>query len=202
MDALRRIVLLAATAALLAPAAAQANTIESTGGPVAILTDAGAPWINPNAATAPQTGASSLYAETGKLQPGESTKRLIAGGFGFQIPATATITGLAVRAAIRDYPGFGNLAITASLIKAGTFSATKLLIDELYEWPAARLEGIGGEAELWGWQLTAEEVDSSTFGVTLQVEPTNHAQVINIDDLGVVVYYTLPLHPLRVRRAR
>jgi hypothetical protein len=184
---------------LLLPTIAIANQIESKGGAVAILTDSGISWTNPNGASQPEN--SELFARAENIPREITAKKLIVGEWNLKVPSNAIVTGILIKANVRDYPGYCNVAMEMSLIKAGVFSKSNLKIDIPYQWPFYWTEFTGGEKELWGWNLTPEELNSTTFGVSFRIEPTNCGQqIIDVNNVGVIVYYTESVKTSRVNK--
>ncbi len=112
------------------------------------------------------------------------------------MPSNATITGIAVKVYVRDNPGLVNLAIHMGLMKSGVMLGDKLKLAMPYQWPFPDLEQT--EASVWGHEWTPAEVNSPSWGATLRIEPKEYPQTwLEVDSLGVIVYYTVPPKSLR-----
>jgi hypothetical protein len=173
-------------------AAPSAAADDATVGTVAWATPTGVEAVGGTVADASLTSlASSHY-----LKPT---------GFGFNIPAGATILGITV--SIRDAQKYapdviGGTAGTitdqrVSLLKAGVVQTTNKALGATWVTAAApvRLYGgtvttYGGPADMWGTAWTPADINSSTFGMVLQAQETtnapNHALV---DYISISVTY-------------
>lgn len=119
------------------------------------------------------------------------TQRLDLTGFGFSIPAGATIDGIAatIKGAssnsarpVRD--------LQVRLLIAGTPSGTNLADGRT--WSTVATESYGGATTLWGLTPSEAQVNASNFGIALQFD-SNDASTLRDMDLNHVtltVYYT------------
>jgi hypothetical protein len=131
-----------------------------------------------------------------------TTNYLKATGFGFNIPALATICGVEVEIE-KSATGISVLAwITdhrVRLVKGGTVTGNNLA-DEVTTWTGTDVNGnYGGETELWGTTLTPAEVNSSGFGVAISSSFSGVLGVFpstRIDNIRMTVHYipALPTH--------
>lgn len=128
------------------------------------------------------------YAEVSLL--GEtSSKVLIATGFGFAIPAGATIDGVELG---RHRYASGNDVQSASLwlyvdgVAGGDAG-------EATDWPLVLTEKISGDAsDLWGIpDLSVAQVNAATFGCAIQVQNMSlAARTAYLDQIELTVHYT------------
>lgn len=140
-------------------------------------------WNNPSRITVDQgsatTGNSAAIPSTGAA----GSNYLVASGFGFSVPAGATIDGV---------------AFEARQLASGTTSVTVQLQDD-----AAALAGasksysatassavvsLGSSSEKWGATLTPTTINDSDFGVRLWTGAVGVA--IRVDAIWLTVYYT------------
>ena len=154
------------------------------------------PWNNPGNITADDNvDATSAF---GSLSTSDS---LLAAGFGFSIPAGSTIDGIEVKyERWREEPGLGGptpTSATVQLANAGSvIGDTK---EDLTDWPDSRtVTTVGSSSDVWGAALTADIVNSATFGPRIFVVWPNAlgtTETANVDYVQVNVHYTAPVGP-------
>lgn len=154
-------------------------------------------WSNPSNATS----SNNSYAVADGISAGvdpDFTSRLKATGFGFAIPAGATILGIVaeieVKASMTGSPGTSvdcsdNEAL---LVKAGTASGTNksaaagITTTDTYK-------SFGGPTDLWGLSLTPADVNSSDFGFQYRASfNEDNNSTISVDHIRLTVHYSLP----------
>lgn len=154
-------------------------------------------WSNPgNAAT-----SNNSYAVCDGIADGGSsalTNRLRATGFGFAIPADATILGVLVefewKASLQSDSGTSVDCTDeeVKIVKAGTATGTNkaagtgiTTVDTYFAY--------GGETDLWGTTLTPADVNASNFGFQWRgsFNEDNNSR-ISVDHIRMIVYYSLP----------
>lgn len=123
-----------------------------------------------------------------------TTHYLKATGFGFAIPAGATIKGITV-AVERKTNKVQVLRWAADsivrLVKAGAVAGDNKA-DTVTHWTLADVTvAYGGSADLWGLPLTAEDINDASFGVAISVYcyDTVVATVAFVDSISVTVEY-------------
>jgi hypothetical protein len=115
---------------------------------------------------------------------------LDATGFGFSIPATATIVGI--------YAEIERSASNSSslddedvvLLKAGVASTSDYA--NANDWPTwDDVEDYGGSSDLWGTTWTPAQINASNFGLRLRVDNDNpdSARTAYVDHMELTVYY-------------
>jgi hypothetical protein len=122
---------------------------------------------------------------------------LVTSGYGFAIPASATITGVTVRVQASE-TGSGGSAYTPQL-HSGT---TPTLIGSaktstVVSGTTKVISTNGGSSDLWGATLTPAIVNDSGFGVSIWSADTSNANVLAVDYVTVEVTYS-DLPPLPV----
>lgn len=157
-------------------AAAPATVVDATGtGTVA--------WSNPAGAT---TEFDSSVA-TASVNASDS-HYLKATGFGFAIPATATVIGIAawvVRACAAGNIGDRKVR----LVRAGTVEATDRAA--ILPWPTAWAGmSYGGSTDLWGAAWTPSDINNAGFGFALSAG-SNVSDTADVDFIRLTVYYTI-----------
>lgn len=139
-------------------------------------------WATPGAVTA--ADATPATADGG---PGGGTSNyLVASGFGFAIPAGATVTGIVVEW-LRKYTGGGAADAAARIVKTAVGAADR---SAAAAWPFSyTYAAFGGVSDLWGETWAPADVNAAAFGAALAatVNPTTTAEV---DYCRVTVYYT------------
>ena len=171
-------------------------TSEGPNSPSTITNDASAgdvEWTNPGNAAS----SNDSYA-TAAVTPTQETNFLKCVGFGFSIPAGATING--VLAEVEGKCGNANGAFFSSsrqrLVKAGTLSGTGATASALFGTTDAYVS-IGSSSTLWGTTLTAADVNNANFGVAVRITDNGFTQTISVDHIRITVYYTEAGTPFR-----
>lgn len=111
-------------------------------------------------------------------------------GFGFTVPAGATIVGIKVD--IRKQRTAGTSAVDAcvQLLDAAGALQGNNKADTTTNWPAsAGTISYGGSADTWGATLNTTVVNDADFGVGIAVKATAQNVDINIDLVAITVYY-------------
>ena len=114
-----------------------------------------------------------------------ATDYLIASDFGFTIPIDATILG--IKAYIkRKNTSFENVNIMKNGIVVGK---TKNIYCNYNDYST---ESHGSENDLWGVELTAENINSANFGIAYRCEAKAAFGSVYVDWIGVEVFYKYP----------
>lgn len=111
-------------------------------------------------------------------------------GFGFAIPANATIAGIVVKAYVA---GTGSIYDFHSfLVKAGVLVGTNHAAHS--HWGAIIApQSYGGAADLWGTTWTPADINNAGFGALISPAADFGAPgTANIDYISIQVYYTTP----------
>ena len=146
-------------------------------------------WSNPGNVVADDGTAATAALTTG----GSTTsKYLKATGFGFNIPSSATITG--VMAEVERYKDVSTNKIQDAairLVKAnsvvGNSQSSNTVLTSV---PTYR--SYGHDTNLWGTSLTPSDVNSTTFGLAYSASFTSGSGTtnVNVDHIRLTVYYT------------
>lgn len=121
------------------------------------------------------------------------TQYLKATNFGFAIPSGATIDGIVmeVRKRTHSNPSFVCKDSRVRIVKGGTVSDTDLAKGT--SWPTiVAWDTYGDSTTLWGETWTADDINSSDFGVVISAVENNasDAVVADIDAIRITVHYT------------
>lgn len=149
-------------------------------------------WTSPGNVTADDTNYASITAAT--YDTNDYSFNLDAQGFDFsEIPDGSTIDGIIVGIHAWYSAGTANYyeikLLNGSGAKAGFNYAGGLSIGSSVSDPA---DERGSSNDTWGASLTASDVKSSSFGVTVCIQATADNTDINIDYITVQIYYTAP----------
>lgn len=156
-------------------------------GPSASSTDSSAGtfnWANASGITAEGGGSASVG-----LGNGQTSIYLVATGFGFSVPAGATINGVLVewkRSA--DRSGISDAAVR--LVKGGAVGSTDR--SAAGSWPTTlAYQSYGGASDLWGTTLTPDDVNASAFGAAIRAQcAVSTGPTASVDYVRVTVYYS------------
>ncbi|MBI5889668.1 MAG: DUF11 domain-containing protein [Nitrosomonadales bacterium] len=134
----------------------------------------------------------NTYATT-TLGDNQQSHYLECTGYGFAIPAGATINGITVnveRSATGANSPIRDLAMR--IVRAGAIGATDR--STATTWPITdTVEAHGGAADLWGLGWTAADINSANFGAALAAykNGTNGGTfTVNVDHMPITVNYT------------
>ena len=170
-------------AALYAGAAAEAGTA-GPNGPHVVVSDrsfGNAVWTTPGSAEA----SDDVYAQVAPA--GSPTQYLRATDFGFAIPATAVVHGIAV--SIERHSLSGAVADSRVRIVEGGFvgSAERALPGN---WPTTDvIATYGGPSDLWGQTWTGAAIDDPAFGTVLSVD--GNVDLALVDQVTITVTFSL-----------
>jgi len=145
-------------------------------------------WVSPENITI----VGSPYATM--VLPTSTISRYLKGtGYGFNIPANATINGITVRIS-RSSSGTGSPLIVdnvVSLVKNGAIVGSNAA--SATGWPYSLTEATYGSASsLWGETWTPADINNANFGVVLSAvnEYTVNPRSLNVDYMQITVDYT------------
>lgn len=148
-------------------------------------------WTNPgNALTSNDARATASV-------DGTTTRYLLCDGYGFAIPAGATITGIIVNLERRSSStgNGGSNDSSVRMVKGGVIVGNNGATTT--DWPTTEaVEAHGGSADLWGTTWTPAEINAADFGVAVSATKPNSggaAHTVSIDLVQITVHYTLPL---------
>jgi hypothetical protein len=149
------------------------------------FTTSGTPaWSNPTNAQ-----YSDDQRATVALSAGQFSGSLLATGFGFSIPSTATVTGVVVEVEGFEGSGAGGAVWRIYLLVGGTrtgdFKQASVPITESYV-------TLGSSTDLWGTTLTPTQVNGTGFGAEIIARaPTGWGTTVSLDHVRITVYYEL-----------
>jgi hypothetical protein len=144
------------------------------------------------------SGATSVYASDNSyasvsLSTGATSFYLLATGFGFTLPAAATIAGIQVDVERSATPGIGGLVDNAVyLVKAANIQTAGANKATASAWGAAETTvTYGGQGDLWSNTFTAADVNAVGFGVAFSARNTAGAtDSARVDNIRVTVFYS------------
>jgi len=166
-----------------------------TASPTACLNVAGIgtkPW---GTLTGP-LASDNAYA-TASVTDNETTNYLQCTGYGFAIPAGATINGITVnveRKASNTLVRDAAMRLVKDVAGVATIQATDRSTLTNYT-TADVIEAHGGAADLWGGTWTAADINSGNFGAALasiKAGTAGGARTVSVDHISISVDYTLP----------
>lgn len=148
-------------------------------------------WDNPSNALAAADGQS---ATTAFYVKNVASSLLKVSGFGFVVPSTARITGVAVkvvRSGNTHYLKDG----TVTLLGSGRSAIGENRASGATEWPPALEQAVyGGAKDGWGAGLTPEIVGSADFGFAIScgfftLNGVPRTPVASVDEIAVAITY-------------
>lgn len=147
-------------------------------------------WTNPARAVASDGSYATAAVD------GTTTRYLQCTGYGFAIPAAATITGITVNVERRSssVANGGSQDAAMRIVKAGVIGTTDRSTATIYT-TADVIEAHGGVADLWGDTWTAADINAATFGAAFAATKASAAgggHTISVDHVQVTITYTLP----------
>jgi hypothetical protein len=170
--------------------AQQVSAYANTG---ANFNDGGAKdWTNPQnvQGPTPATAATVLLDNNG-----DTSQRLRCSNYGLSIPSGALIAGVrftvSASSANNNRQYWNSVKLLKGGVETGVEKITSLpgnqtAINSLFPWP------FGGQSDLWGTSLTAADVNSPDFGVSLKIVRSSNVQTTttSIYTCQVTVWYT------------
>ncbi|HEY6330719.1 MAG TPA: hypothetical protein VI756_15390 [Blastocatellia bacterium] len=158
----------------------------------------GEPWSDPGNITAQDGSLASSTLPHGTVSIPTQSDDILATGFGFTIPSTATIDGILVE--VKEEGG-GNVQTSPSGVYTTDDGGVSDFFAEDPEdtWPATLAwVSYGGPTDLWGTTWTPAQINSANFGAGISAEnpaTSGLAQIASIDAIRITVYYTVPTGP-------
>lgn len=144
-------------------------------------------WTN----TVNATACDSVFA-TRFITAGNTSPSLNITGFGFAIPAGASIKGIAAKITHEDFTGAGGLTDNnVQLLKAGVATGNNEAGGSWNDFVAPETFSYGGTSDLWGTTWTQSDINNSNFGITINVKNTNisGAATAAVDCATITVTY-------------
>ena len=151
----------------------------------------GSSWTNPN------NVANTTLASQSITHGNETIATLQGSGFGFAIPAGATINGIVAsyQRRIQNISYLPVNQVSVYLMKAGT-SVPATLTTGSTSWTATQsTDTVGTSTSLWGTTWLYSDINNSGFGLYVYTDITNTASLASytayLGDYQITVYYTL-----------
>jgi hypothetical protein len=175
------------------------KVIAASSPPAFALTESEIPTVAADDATAGSvawTNVSAIptrgYAKAPAVPAGGSTHYLKTTGFGFALPAGATIAGIKVQALYKSSSAQNYGGLAPSLMKAGSRVGSAAGVLYIGPYQGAYVVEYGGQTSLWGTTWSASDINNANFGASFQW--TNPVGRSSLDFyLGLIqinVYYT------------
>jgi len=142
------------------------------------------PWVQPAKALNDDGSGASASVRHGGLH----TNTLKPSGFGFAIPANATITGIGVTIK-RSCSGVPVRDSRVSLVKGGVVQPYNRAAAE--KWTSrATYKVYGNQSDLWDEPWTAEEINDPAFGVAIAAVSAGDelSGLAKVDAVTVTIY--------------
>ena len=178
----------AMTSSTTCPSGGTYNTSQLNAGTGADLSGVGSTaWTTPENITSTGTPYATL-----NLPSNGTTHYLYGSNYGFAIPSGAAINGIIVY--INKGVGASTNSIAdnvVSLVKGGTVTGSNL--KSAASWPSNSigLSTYGSTSNLWGATWTADDINSSGFGVVISaVSSSGSTRTLNVDYMQISVNYT------------
>jgi len=168
-----------------------------TASPTACLNVAGIGTIAWNPATLAGPLASDNAYATASVNDNQTTNYLQCTGYGFAIPAGATINGITVnveRKASNTLVRDAAMRLVKDVAGVATIQATDRSTLTNYT-TVDVIEAHGGAADLWGGAWTAADINSGNFGAALASRKngtTGGARTVSVDHISISIDYTVP----------
>lgn len=112
-------------------------------------------------------------------------------GFGFAIPATATITGVQLEILQRvSSPGGGiHDSILTLAMNSVPIGNNKANSTNWFDTPQTQI--YGGSADTWGNTLSVNDVNDIGFGILYEITNTSYDQAASVDFMSMTIHYQL-----------
>jgi len=137
-------------------------------------------WNNPGNASADDSSDATV------INSDSDSNYLKATNFGFSIPATDVIDGIAVTVNRKCTGGCSDRSI--KLVQGGTIGGTDLSAAAVWTTSYAS-NTVGGPTELWGRTWTYSDINSSTFGVAFAAVMSDVTETASVDYITITVYH-------------
>jgi hypothetical protein len=146
-------------------------------------------WTNPTNVAS----SNNVYASA-SLGIGALSHYLKITGWGFALPATATVKGIVVEVEVLGAAesGLGVIKDNAvRIVKTGAIQTTERARADVWS-PIEGYRSYGSSADLWGAAFLFSDINAATFGVAISAKNTSTlgAYLAMIDHVRVTVYYT------------
>jgi hypothetical protein len=146
-------------------------------------------WTAPGSATT----SNNTYANA-SLGIGAQSHYLKVTGWGFSLPATATVRGIVVEVEVlgASEAGAGIIKDNAiRIVKGGAIQATDRSRADVWS-PVEGYRSYGSSTDLWGASFLFSDINAATFGVAISAKNTSAlgAYLALVDHVRVTVYYT------------
>jgi hypothetical protein len=160
------------------PTSATGNTNAVGGGTLA--------WTNPQNIEAADGAFATVF-----IGGSGNCDDLIGTGFGFLIPATATINGILAEVNYRDTAGLQIVEAFVKLLKAGSAVGNNKSTFAFLPTTATTVS-YGGSADLWGTTWTPSDINAANFGIALVYAGGAGPDNAEVDFARITVFFTVP----------
>jgi hypothetical protein len=163
------------------------STSAGPNSPTASITQPPVPWANPNNIFALDGALASV-----SLAAGASSGFIEGNGYGFPIPANATILGIVVLAYVSASVNNKITDQFVRIVKGGFTAGTNHANGNAWT-NAVAPQTYGSSSDLWGTTWTPSDINSATFGAEISaLNSDSVGQTANCDYIGIQVFYTQP----------
>lgn len=143
-------------------------------------------WSNPTNIQGDTT--STAATATGFTANGQTSQRLRASNFGFELPTGAVVNGIIVSVEQQSANNNRNGWHTVELLKSGSESGDNKSDSSAIN--GKTIKSFGANNDLWGNSLTYSDVNNSGFGVSLKIVRNSNSTTTSIFRVEITVYYT------------
>ena len=120
------------------------------------------------------------------------SKSALISGFGFSIPATASVTGIEVKLRKMISNPLPNIKDSVVQLLKGALPVGLNYANNI-QWPnSLTYVAYGDSTNLWGTTWTPAEINDPSFGIRLLIKNTDFGQLAQFDHATIKVFYTLP----------
>jgi hypothetical protein len=147
-------------------------------------------WLNP--ANAGTVGVNEAAITAATYDTPDVSQRLTAKGFGFAIPASATIDGITVEVSRRSIIANSGKDYRIQLLdEAGALVGDNKAVPATI-WPSAlAVATYGGAADTWNWAtVTADKINDPDFGVVIACQANIANADVGVSYVRITVTYT------------
>lgn len=145
-------------------------------------------WNNPSNAAA----CDDVYSQSNSINNTNSTHYLKSTGYGFDLPATATIDGIVITVSLLGsvnnmFPTQSMRLVLNNVIQTGTTRTNGSSVNQ-----AEATYTFGSSSDLWGQTLTVSDIENANFGAAYFITHGGGAtnRTYSVDCFQITIYYT------------
>ncbi len=141
------------------------------------------------------SASDNVYSSVSALALGDKSNYVVAKGFGFAIPANATICGITVTVEKKASGLLQNVHdFSAKIVRAGTVAGNNNAAAGA--WPTSDATTVyGSSSDSWGLSWSPADINDSEFGFALSADLSGISVLptASVDYISMVVSYSVPL---------